>query len=92
MSSPFRPDNRQSRVFISSALRDMHTERGYLLTVAFPEFRERVEPLGLEFFDVDLRFRRRQERYVEKEGIIHEAGSDLSTMRICWAEIAPALR
>ena len=28
-------------------------ERDHLVTVVFPELRERVEQLGLEFFDVD---------------------------------------
>jgi hypothetical protein len=44
------------RVFISSTFRDMHAERDHLVTVVFPEMRERVEQLGLEFFDVDLRW------------------------------------
>lgn len=44
------------RVFISSTFRDMHAERDHLVTVVFPELRERVEQLGLEFFDVDLRW------------------------------------
>jgi len=44
------------RVFISSTFRDMHAERDHLVTVVFPELRERVESLGLEFFDVDLRW------------------------------------
>lgn len=48
--------NRQVRVFISSTFRDMHAERDHLVTVVFPELRERVEQLGLEFFDVDLRW------------------------------------
>ena len=43
------------RVFISSTFRDMHAERDHLVTVVFPELRERCESLGLEFFDVDLR-------------------------------------
>jgi nephrocystin-3 len=34
----------------------MHAERDHLVTVVFPELRERVEQLGLEFFDVDLRW------------------------------------
>jgi hypothetical protein len=46
----------QLRVFISSTFRDMHAERDHLLTVVFPELRERLERLGLEFFDVDLRW------------------------------------
>ena len=44
------------RVFISSTFRDMHAERDHLVTVVFPELRERIERLGLEFFDVDLRW------------------------------------
>lgn len=48
--------DRQVRVFISSTFRDMHAERDHLVTVVFPELRERVERLGLEFFDVDLRW------------------------------------
>jgi len=47
---------KQVRVFISSTFRDMHAERDHLVTVVFPELRERVEQLGLEFFDVDLRW------------------------------------
>ena len=42
------------RVFISSTFRDMHAERDHLVTVGFPELRERVEQLGLKFFDADL--------------------------------------
>ncbi|MBN1571325.1 MAG: DUF4062 domain-containing protein, partial [Acidobacteria bacterium] len=44
------------RVFISSTFKDMHAERDHLVTVVFPELRERCERLGLEFFDVDLRW------------------------------------
>jgi tetratricopeptide (TPR) repeat protein len=47
------------RVFIFSTFRDMHAERDHLVTVVFPELRERVERLGLEFFDVDRRVRLR---------------------------------
>jgi len=47
---------RQVRVFISSTFRDMNSERDHLVTVVFPELRERIESLGLEFFDVDLRW------------------------------------
>lgn len=50
------PTEKQVRVFISSTFRDMHAERDHLITVVFPELRERVERLGLEFFDVDLRW------------------------------------
>lgn len=49
-------DDRVIRVFISSTFRDMHAERDHLVTVVFPELRERLEQLGLEFFDVDLRW------------------------------------
>ena len=48
--------SRAIRVFVSSTFRDMHAERDHLVTVVFPELRERVEQLGLEFFDVDLRW------------------------------------
>lgn len=44
------------RVFVSSTFRDMYAERDPLVTVVFPELRERLERLGLEFFDVDLRW------------------------------------
>jgi len=47
---------RTVRVFISSTFRDMHAERDHLVTVVFPELRERIERLGLDFFDVDLRW------------------------------------
>ena len=47
---------RTGRVFISSTFRDMQAERDHLVTVVFPELRELVEPLGLEVFDVDLRW------------------------------------
>ncbi len=53
------PDPRQDgtvRVFVSSTFRDMHAERDHLITVVFAELRERIERLGLEFFDVDLRW------------------------------------
>jgi tetratricopeptide (TPR) repeat protein len=44
------------RVFISSTFRDMNVERDHLVTVVFPELRERLEDIGLEFYDVDLRW------------------------------------
>jgi hypothetical protein len=44
------------RAFISSTFSDMHAERDHLVTVVFPELRERLDRLGLEFFDVDLRW------------------------------------
>jgi hypothetical protein len=47
---------RQIRVFISSTFRDMHAERDHLVTVVFLELRQRIKQLGLEFFDVDLRW------------------------------------
>lgn len=47
---------RDVRVFVSSTFRDMHAERDHLVTVVFPELRERVERLGLSFYDVDLRW------------------------------------
>jgi hypothetical protein len=53
-SQPTR--EKQVRVFISSTFRDMHAERDHLVTVVFPELRERIDQLGLEFFDVDLRW------------------------------------
>ena len=43
------------RLFISSTFRDMHAERDHLVTVVFPELAERLERLGLDFHDVDLR-------------------------------------
>jgi Domain of unknown function (DUF4062)/NACHT domain len=48
--------SRQVRVFISSTFRDMHAERDHLITTVFPELRERLDHLGLEFYDVDLRW------------------------------------
>src|ERR1035438_8365122 len=56
MATTDEPRQREVRVFISSTFRDMHAERDHLVTVVFPELRERVERLGLEFFDVDLRW------------------------------------
>jgi len=43
-------------VFVSSTFLDMHAERDYLVTVVFPQLRERIEGLGIELFDVDLRW------------------------------------
>jgi hypothetical protein len=52
-----KPQARETvRVFVSSTFRDMHAERDHLVTVVFPELRERLERLGLDFFDVDLRW------------------------------------
>lgn len=44
------------RIFISSTFRDMNAERDHLVSIVFPELRERVEDIGLEFYDVDLRW------------------------------------
>jgi hypothetical protein len=35
----------------------MHAEQDHLVTVVFPELREQLENMGLEFCDVDLRWR-----------------------------------
>ena len=51
-----QPPDRSVRAFVSSTFRDMHAERDHLVPVVFPELRERVGQLGLEFFDVDLRW------------------------------------
>jgi len=48
--------SRQVRLFISSTFRDMHAERDHLVATVFPELRERLDRLGLEFYDVDLRW------------------------------------
>ena len=45
---------------ISSTFRDVHAGRDHLVTGVFPELREWVEQLELEFFYVDLRFRLRR--------------------------------
>lgn len=50
------PIKKTVRIFISSTFRDMHAERDHLVTVVFPELRERLERLNLEFYDVDLRW------------------------------------
>ena len=49
-------EHRVVRVFISSTFSDMHAERDHLVAVVFPELRERLERIGLDFFDVDLRW------------------------------------
>lgn len=49
-------ESRTVRLFVSSTFRDMHAERDHLVSVTFPELRERLARLGLEFFDVDLRW------------------------------------
>lgn len=54
--APNPADARIVRVFVSSTFRDMHAERDALVTIVFPELRERLEWLGLELFDVDLRW------------------------------------
>lgn len=43
-------------VFVSSTFRDMQAERDYLVTVVFPELKERLDLLGLELNDIDLRW------------------------------------
>ncbi len=48
--------SRTIRIFVSSTFSDTHAERDHPVTVVFPELRERVELLGSEFFDVDLRW------------------------------------
>lgn len=48
--------SRRVRVFVSSTFRDMHAERDHLVAAVFPELRERLDRLGLEFYDVDLRW------------------------------------
>lgn len=55
-TAPNPAQDRVIRVFISSTFRDMHAERDHLVTVVFPELRERVEQLDLEFFDVNLQW------------------------------------
>jgi hypothetical protein len=45
---------RTIRVFISSTFRDMHAERDYLVKVAFPELRERLEAHRFHLDDIDL--------------------------------------
>ena len=47
---------RTVKVFLSSTFRDMHAERDHLVTVVFLELRDRLEKLGLELYDVDLRW------------------------------------
>jgi len=49
-------ETKQIRLFISSTFKDMHAERDHLITVVFPELRERLSLLGLELYDVDLRW------------------------------------
>ena len=44
------------RLFVSSTFRDMEAERDHLVTVVLPELRERLQPLGLDFYDIDLRW------------------------------------
>ena len=55
-SSSQQAQDRKVGVFVSSTFRDKHAARDHLVTVVFPELRECVEQLGLEFFDVDLRW------------------------------------
>src|ERR1017187_5295832 len=44
------------RAFISSTFRDMAAERDHLVTIVFPELRERLRLLDIDFYDVDLRW------------------------------------
>ncbi len=44
------------KVFVSSTFEDMKAERDYLVTVVWPELKGRLEEVGLEFRDVDLRW------------------------------------
>ena len=44
------------RVIVCSTFRDMHAERDHLVTVVSAELRERVKQLGLEVFDVEMRW------------------------------------
>jgi hypothetical protein len=67
---------KQVRVFTSSTFRDMHAERDHLVTVVFPELRERVEQLGLEFFDVDLRW-----------GVTKEQADNDQVLDVCLRQI-----
>jgi nephrocystin-3 len=55
MNSQARSSN-VIRVFISSTFKDMHAERDHLVTVAYPQLEERLSSLGMEFYDVDLRW------------------------------------
>lgn len=41
---------------MSSTFSDMHAERDHLVAVVFPELRERLDRIGLQLFDVDLRW------------------------------------
>ena len=54
------------RVFISSTFSEINAECYNLATVAFPELRKRVEQLGLEYFDVYLRYSVRAKNANEK--------------------------
>ncbi|HVE70669.1 MAG TPA: tetratricopeptide repeat protein [Thermoanaerobaculia bacterium] len=50
------PRDRRVGVFLSSTFQDMQAERDHLVTIVFPELRERLEWLDLELIDVDLRW------------------------------------
>jgi hypothetical protein len=56
MSTERVGDNRVVGVFICSTFRDMQAERDHLVTVVFPELRERLKLLGLQLADIDLRW------------------------------------
>jgi hypothetical protein len=66
------------RVFIGSTFRDRNAERDHLVTVVFPELRERVERLELEFIDVDLRWGMPDEAEAEAK-VLPSASSKSST-------------
>ena len=51
-----RLDDMILKLFLSSTFHDMSGERDHLITVVYPELEERLEPLGLVFYDVDLRW------------------------------------
>ena len=50
------PAQKRCRIFISSTFSDMHSERDLLTRFVFPEVRRRAAKLGVEVFDVDLRW------------------------------------
>jgi len=61
----------------------MHAERDDLDTVAFPQLRERIERLGLECLDVDLR------RGVRETGVDGEPANSWSYFRRWIDEMEP---
>ncbi len=71
------------RVFISSTFLDMAAERDHLVTIVFPELRERLRLLGIEFYDVDLRWG------VPLPGINRDATESWAYCRKCIDETRP---